>query len=128
MYFHGNVNLISALLKVYFLVMTSKRCAMSLLSPSLQCSRSCGGGSQVRHVMCLDHKGQKSKDCSSRNKPFHYQRCSNQPCPTSPGHLNQAKNCNDVYSRGICFYVIQANFCRYSHYRTMCCHSCRRRH
>lgn len=93
-----------------------------------ECSRSCGGGSQVRDVMCLDHEGQMSKDCSTRNKPFHYQRCNNKPCPTSAGRLKQVKNCNDVYSRGICFYVIQANFCQYSHYRSMCCNSCERRH
>lgn len=92
-----------------------------------ECSRSCRGGSQVRSVMCFDHEGQASKACSSRNKPFHYQHCNNKPCPTSRGRLAQLKECNDIYSGGICFYVTQANFCRYSHYNRMCCNSCQRR-
>lgn len=93
----------------------------------LQCSRSCNGGSQTRSVMCFDHKGQTSRYCSSKDKPFHYQHCNTKPCPTSRGRVAQFKPCNDIYSHGICFYVTQANFCRYSHYNHMCCNSCQRR-
>lgn len=92
-----------------------------------KCSRSCGGGSQVRKVTCLNHEGKASRDCSSRNRPLHYQRCNNTPCPTSSEYLGQVKNCHDIYTRGLCFYVIQANFCQYSHYHRMCCNSCQRR-
>lgn len=93
-----------------------------------QCSRSCGGGTQVRDVMCLDHKGQSSKECHSRNKPYHYQRCNNTPCPTSAGQARRQPNCKDTYSGTVCMYVTQANFCQFSHYRRMCCRSCAKRH
>lgn len=93
-----------------------------------ECSKSCGGGSQVRNVMCFDHEGQTSRECSSRKKPFHYQRCNNKPCPVLPGRSAQLKDCHDIYTRSICFYVIQANFCQYSHYHRMCCNSCERKH
>ncbi|KAL9986934.1 hypothetical protein ACROYT_G001151 [Oculina patagonica] len=93
-----------------------------------KCSRSCGGGTQTRDVMCLDRNGQVSKECHSKNKPYHYQRCSNTPCPTSTAQVKGQQNCRDSYSGNVCMYVIQANFCQFSHYRRMCCNSCARRH
>lgn len=112
---------------------TSKLCGNNSCQPQwftsqwAECSRSCNGGSQTRSVMCFDHKGQTSRYCSSKDKPFHYQHCNSKPCPTSRGRVAQFKPCNDIYSHGICFYVTQANFCRYSHYNHMCCNSCQRR-
>ncbi|XP_015772285.1 PREDICTED: thrombospondin type-1 domain-containing protein 4-like [Acropora digitifera] len=112
---------------------TSKLCGNNSCQPQWftsqwgECSRSCNGGSQTRSVMCFDHKGQTSRYCSSKDKPFHYQHCNSKPCPTSRGRVAQFKPCNDIYSHGICFYVTQANFCRYSHYNHMCCNSCQRR-
>lgn len=99
-----------------------------LSSISFQCSRSCGGGTQMRDVMCLDQDGQVSKECHSKNKPYHYQRCSTTPCPTSAAQVKRQRHCRDSYSGNVCMYVIQANFCQFSHYRRMCCNSCERRH
>lgn len=93
-----------------------------------KCSRSCGGGNQVRDVMCLDHKGQTSKECQSRHKPYHYQRCNNFACPTSASQARRKPHCKDSYSGTVCMYVTQANFCQFSHYRRMCCNSCAKRH
>lgn len=92
-----------------------------------KCSRSCGGGNQVRDVMCLDHKGQVSKECQSRHKPYHYQRCNNLACPTSASQARRIPHCKDSYSGTVCMYVTQANFCQFSHYRRMCCNSCTKR-
>ena len=92
----------------------------------MQCSRSCGGGNQFRDVTCLDNKGQVSKECHSKNKPYYYQRCNNTPCPTTAGNAPRRQNCRDTYTGNVCMYVVQANFCQFSSYRRMCCNSCAR--
>lgn len=91
-----------------------------------KCSRSCGGGNQFRDVTCLDNKGQVSKECHSKNKPYYYQRCNNTPCPTTAGKAPRRQNCRDTYTGNVCMYVVQANFCQFSSYRRMCCNSCAR--
>lgn len=104
---------------------------LTIDSASSQCSRSCGGGTQSRNVICMNNKGEHLDGCGTRDRPPHWQRCKNNPCPTAEGsHEVRPKNCKDIYSKSVCLYVIQANFCQYTHYGKMCCDSCgkRRKH
>ena len=53
---------------------------------SIQCSKSCGGGTQTRPVTCRDHLGQTLPDhrCHPAGRPEYSQNCHIDPCPTEP--------------------------------------------
>ncbi|KAJ0009633.1 hypothetical protein NQD34_001335 [Periophthalmus magnuspinnatus] len=46
------------------------------------CSKTCGGGSQQREVVCLDAQGRNSKDCPEELRPLGVRLCASSPCPT----------------------------------------------
>ena len=50
----------------------------------MQCSKSCGGGTQTRPVTCRDHLGQTLPDhrCNPAGRPDYSQSCRTDPCPT----------------------------------------------
>lgn len=52
----------------------------------IQCSKSCGGGTQTRPVTCRDHLGQTLPDhrCHPAGRPEYSQSCHTDPCPTEP--------------------------------------------
>lgn len=49
-----------------------------------QCSTTCGGGVQIRHVKCVNMTSQEpATGCSLDLKPNHRQPCNMDPCPDS---------------------------------------------
>ncbi|XP_061745079.1 A disintegrin and metalloproteinase with thrombospondin motifs 1 [Nerophis ophidion] len=62
------------------------------------CSRTCGGGTQQREVVCLDPQGRPSKDCPEELRPLASRACSSQPCPA--WLLGEWSTCSKTCGRG----------------------------
>lgn len=45
------------------------------------CSKSCGGGTQRRQVVCVDNLDSKSRACNPQLRPPETQRCNTEECP-----------------------------------------------
>lgn len=62
------------------------------------CSKTCGGGSQQREVVCLDAQGRNSRDCPEELRPLGFRQCASLPCPTwLPGEWSV---CSKTCGRG----------------------------
>lgn len=46
-----------------------------------QCTVSCGGGTKMRNVVCLDNKNKISTRCEGRDRPAFSSPCNTNPCP-----------------------------------------------
>ncbi|CAL1525964.1 unnamed protein product [Lymnaea stagnalis] len=112
------------------------------------CSKSCGIGVKIREVKCLNSNHQPSPDCDKSKRPDRRQPCNMEPCisnflelsetplstineaiqmdrsavATSAGHTA----CTDSQSSRWCQLVKQARLCHYSHYKNICCQTCRK--
>ena len=54
---------------------------MIVLGLPLQCSATCGGGEQARHVMCVNQTSyERSVGCSEADRPADERICNSQPC------------------------------------------------
>uniref|UniRef100_A0A8C6UNM1 ADAM metallopeptidase with thrombospondin type 1 motif, 1 n=1 Tax=Neogobius melanostomus TaxID=47308 RepID=A0A8C6UNM1_9GOBI len=62
------------------------------------CSKTCGGGSQQRGVVCLDAHGRDSRDCPEELRPLGARTCAPAPCPT--WLLGEWSSCSKTCGRG----------------------------
>ncbi|XP_033114520.1 A disintegrin and metalloproteinase with thrombospondin motifs 16-like [Anneissia japonica] len=83
-----------------------------------KCTRTCGGGVQIREVRCLEVKKRSTSNiCNMRLKPAISQRCNTNSCP------RQAySRCKDEYNW--CYLVPTHNMCSHKFYGAKCCNSC----
>jgi hypothetical protein len=60
-----------------------------------QCSKSCGGGEQYRHLQCVNQMTQQSTEgCPLESKPNTQQKCHEEPCPDQQeGNYPQGRGC-----------------------------------
>lgn len=74
------------------------------LSPSQQCSKTCGAGVRLREVKC--YQGDVlAQGCDPTSKPEARQTCQLQPCPTeAPGKSGRAgrvRSCGEPFALSI---------------------------
>ncbi|XP_057686366.1 A disintegrin and metalloproteinase with thrombospondin motifs 1 [Corythoichthys intestinalis] len=62
------------------------------------CSRTCGGGTQQREVLCLDPRGRPSQDCPEELRPLASRPCASQACPS--WLLGEWSACSKTCGRG----------------------------
>ena len=61
-----------------------KKYILSILLFLLQCSETCGAGSQSRVVSCVDSHGQTSDGCQEASRPSNTQSCNHGECLPTP--------------------------------------------
>ncbi|XP_039619050.1 LOW QUALITY PROTEIN: A disintegrin and metalloproteinase with thrombospondin motifs 18 [Polypterus senegalus] len=88
-------------------------------SPWQQCTVSCGGGVQTRHVQCL-RQGRPSSRCLSHLQPITSRACNTNFCP-APKRKEEIL-CKDIFSW--CHLVPQHGVCNHKFYGQQCCKSC----
>ncbi|XP_077993473.1 A disintegrin and metalloproteinase with thrombospondin motifs 18-like [Glandiceps talaboti] len=82
-----------------------------------ECSKTCGGGIQVRQVTCMStNQASIATRCNSAEKPTTSQLCSPDTCP------GQDPDCVDEFDW--CHLVPQHNVCDHKFYGQKCCQSC----
>ena len=86
-----------------------------LFFPNIQCSVSCGVGTQFRNVICQHQNGTRMPEgyCMQEQRPGSIRTC-NDECATSP------PSCED--KKSYCHIVAKYNLC--SLYMDVCCASC----
>ncbi|XP_071959244.1 A disintegrin and metalloproteinase with thrombospondin motifs 18-like isoform X2 [Antedon mediterranea] len=83
-----------------------------------KCTRSCGGGIQIREVRCLETvRRSSSNDCDLSTKPAISKTCNSNSCPS-----HAYSRCKDDYNW--CYLVPTHNMCSHAFYGAKCCSSC----
>lgn len=88
-----------------------------------ECSAKCGRGRQMRRVICLSHKRQRSSRCSPRNRPHNVRSCE-AACPVDNEPPALPGTCEDDPKFAHCGLVQRFNFCNRAYFRKMCCNTC----
>lgn len=81
-----------------------------MIISTFQCSTTCGGGVQIRHVKCVNLTSQgPATGCSVELKPNHRQPCNLDPCPESKaGSFKNIFICTLI--KRLCFYYVSSFF------------------
>ena len=88
------------------------------VSPWSQCSVTCGIGTQIRLIRCMDSMtGQPGTSCDPKEKPV-----ATQSCNISKSCDQDYENCEDDWN--MCHLVPQHNLCAHHFYGKQCCKSC----
>ncbi|CAL1290597.1 unnamed protein product [Larinioides sclopetarius] len=98
-------------------------CLDWIISEWSQCSTTCGGGVQIRHVKCVNLTSQSSATgCSLEMKPNHRQPCNLDPCPESKAAFSE---CRDKMENGLCKSL--RHMCGTWYFKEKCCITCTRK-
>lgn len=84
-----------------------------------QCSKTCGGGLQMRIVRCLFF-GRPSSKCAYADKPPIRRECNSHACGNSSDASNQ---CEDNFKW--CYLVPRNGQCSHRYFGKNCCRTCR---